>query len=365
MAKNNAAVFDEKLLITAGIDPQIVLRLKGAMTEGTPLKDSIVRLLGIVDQQDACNRFTWTNIPAELSSQELERMLYLKGNLALFYEKTTQKFYILPYALDGTIDVYGRFNKIHPVPFGAGQDVDEKQETMADILSKKSYNVIKDVVLPEELISDPRRYMEDSAVILYDYNPQLSPNITPRSQLDKDLLCAMGDCIPFMRTALMNSTGVRGVRTTADASPEITLAAQTVYSAALNGKPYIPFQSNLEFQELTSGIAIRAEEYLIALQSLDNFRLSLHGISTGGLFQKKSHMLEAEQNMNAGKSSLVMADSLGVRHRACLIANSIWGIGMWCSASEEALGADRDGDGIVETNNGAEQEAEYADQSIQ
>lgn len=83
------------------------------------------------------------------------------------------------------------------------------------------------------------------------------------------------------------------------------------------------------------------------MQSLDNYRLSLHGLDNGGLFQKRSHMLEAEQEMNAGNVGLVMRDRLQCRQEFCNIANSIWGLDMWCEPSETVIGMDITGDGVA------------------
>ena len=86
------------------------------------------------------------------------------------------------------------------------------------------------------------------------------------------------------------------------------------------------------------------------MQALDNFRLSLYGLDNGGLFQKKAHMLEAEQDMNAGNIKLVYQDGLTIRQKFCDIVNSIWGLGIWCEASETVVGIDKNLDGEVADN---------------
>jgi hypothetical protein len=83
------------------------------------------------------------------------------------------------------------------------------------------------------------------------------------------------------------------------------------------------------------------------MQSLDNFRLSLYGLDNGGLFQKKSHMLEAEQEMNTGTVGLVMQDGLTIRQKFCDIVNSLFGLGVWCEISENVIGIDKNMDGQI------------------
>ena len=84
------------------------------------------------------------------------------------------------------------------------------------------------------------------------------------------------------------------------------------------------------------------------MQSLDNYRLSLYGLDNGGLFQKKSHMLEAEHETNTGNTGLVAEDGLRNRQKFCDIFNSIFAEEiddlMGVVPSECTLGIDRNGD---------------------
>ena len=112
--KGMPKMVDLDLLIQAGIDPKTGLPRK--MAKRKNLKPEIKRALRIIDEQDAINRYVWYNLPCNITSQELERMLYYKGQLCFFYMKDLEQFFFMPYALDGTIDFYGRYNRVHPVP---------------------------------------------------------------------------------------------------------------------------------------------------------------------------------------------------------------------------------------------------------
>ena len=68
-------------------------------------------------------------------------MLYYKGQLCFFYDKDLEEFYFMPYALDGTIDFYGRFNTIHPIPMTAGTD-DKAGKAQAQYLANKKLKCI-------------------------------------------------------------------------------------------------------------------------------------------------------------------------------------------------------------------------------
>ena len=94
---------------------------------------------------------------------------------------------------------------------------------------------------------------------------------------------------------------------------------------------------------------------MLAMQSLDNLRLSGYGIDNGGLFEKKAHELQTEADLNGGPVGLVLQDGLSIRQNFCNIVNSIWGIGIWCEPAENIIGADINGDGVVYDRNDAGQ----------
>lgn len=329
-----------------GLNPKTGLPYKFGGTD-SQLQTEIKRFIRVQDEQDAVNRYVWYNLPAGLSSQELERMLYYKGQLCFFYNKDLNQFYFLPYALSGTIDLYGRFNTIHPVPMASGTTQDEKNQVkrITDWLSTLQLNVARDVVLPENLTLE---MLTNSTVILNDYTNQLSQTLVPRQQLNDALISVEADCIPFMRTALLNGTGVRGVRVSnEDEAFQVMEASKSINDSALAGQKYLAMVGDLDFQDLTDGSVIKSEEFLIAMQALDNIRLSGFGIENGGIFQKQERKLVAEANMASGSVSFALQDGLAQRQWFCDIVNSIWGIGIACEVSEIASGMDKNLDGEI------------------
>jgi len=362
MAKNNAKMYDPNVAIAAGINPNTGLPYR--MDAGKPceLQNNIRKQLRVMDEQNAINRYTWTGTPKGLTGKMIERILYYRGQGMIFM--LGDKFYFLPYALDGTIDVYGRFTSITPLPFnGTSNDGGEgKNKPWIQGLSFEPVYEVADLeewvdMTPEAAIDA----LKKKAVILHDYTPQISQTIIPRQVLNDPLLDVMSECIPYMRTNLVNSTGVTGMRVNNEnESTEVYAASNAINKAALEGRKYVPLVGNIDFQELTGGNLAKSEEFMLALQSLDNYRLSLYGLDNGGLFQKKSHMLEAEQEMNAGSTGLVAEDGLTNRQEFCTIFNSLFGYQMWCEPSECTMGIDRDGDMIAGSDGEAATERKMA-----
>ena len=344
---NNACIPNLQPFIAAGFNPKTGLPMKYG---GDPklLKDDVKKFLRLIDEQDAVNRYVWYNLPANLTSQELERMLYYRGQLCFFYCKDLEEFYFMPYALDGTIDFYGRYNRIHPVPMTSGTD-EKGNKAQAEYLADLKLKCVYGVKLPEEL---ELKDLYNSTVLLHDYTKQLAQSILPRASINDPLLDVMAECVPFMRTSLLLGTGVKGVRVNdADQAESVKDGGKALENAALTGEAFVPIVGNIEFQELTDGQVIKSEEYMLAMQSLDNLRLSGYGIDNGGLFEKKAHVLQSEADINGGPVGLVLQDGLSIRQNFCNIVNSIWGIGIWCEPAENIIGADTDGDGLTYDRN--------------
>lgn len=316
MAKNNAALYDVNTLIAAGINPQTGLPIKlGSMTNTL----NLLPLLEEMDRQDFVNKGSWYNLPSGLDGELIERILYYRGQGAFFYMKTNDTFYFLPYALSEDIDVYGRYKSITPVVFG-GSDKDDKI-WIPGLKKNVAINL-------EEY--DANDWYDNYCVLLTDRSKGVSQNVVSRQSLNHDLLVAMSEAIPMLRTNLLSNSGIKGMRVQSEADAvQVNLASKSITDAALNGKPWVPIVGTVEFQEMTNTGVMRTEEYLSYFQALDNLRMKTHGFESGGVFEKKSQMLQDEASLNASQSSRVMDDTVRVRQEFCTLVNIIWGLSIW------------------------------------
>lgn len=350
MGRNNARIPDIQTIISAGMDPKTGLPLSISSLSGDELKPNIKKLLRIRDEQDAINRFVWFNLPDGLSGQLLERILYYRGQGAFFFMETTGEFYFLPYALNGTIDCYGRFTGITPLIFNGKSEVEgedkKKMHFIQDMVKKPIYEAIDAYEMDDK---DFVSAFTDGCVLLSDYSNQISQVNISRQILMDPLLDVMSDIIPFCRTSLLNSTGVKGIRVdTEDEASNVQAASASIDHAARTGRKYIPIVGHVDFQDLTDGShGADPEAFLLTLQSLDNFRLGMYGIENSGVFNRKGTTLQSQQDLNAGSTSLAMQDSLTIRQRFCDIVNSIWGLGISCERSENITMADMNMDGMI------------------
>ena len=348
---NNAKLPDIKTLMQAGIDPKTRLPIKMTSSDECGLQESIKAIIRTNDEQLAINRFQWYGLPKGLTGNLIERVLYYRGQGMLFYMPTDERFYFLPYALDGNIDVYGRYTAVTPVPFAGTPSSTEKDGEIKPWIKGLRRIPVYDFDPLEEVTMDA---YENSCVLLSDYSKAVSQTVVPKSVAVEPIIDLESRMLPYMSTALSNATGVSGVRVNSpDEVYTVIEASKRINECALTGEKWVPMEGSMEFQDLSPAQVAKAEEFLLAMESIDNFRLGTYGVENGGLFQKKANMLQTEQAMAGGGASTgcILNDSLLQRQEFCMLVNNIWGLGIWCMPSENMQEQDLNMDGIVGDTN--------------
>ena len=159
-------MYDLNPYYAAGIDPKTGLPIKaGDNGVSCIAKDDIKKQLRILDEQDAVNRFTWYNLPKGLNSKLMERILYYRGQGMFF--KLQDKFYFLPYALNGTIDVYGRFTEVTPLPFNGKSRAESKDGKEKPWITGLTRQCLYEIELPEDYIDEEGNKYEQTINSFY------------------------------------------------------------------------------------------------------------------------------------------------------------------------------------------------------
>lgn len=339
---NETITFNKKAFINAA---------QKRKASNNALQGSLLTALRVLDETDAINRFRWYGLPEGIDENLIERIMFYRGQGALFYIKGLERFFFLPFTKTTdneatSLDVYGRYNAIIPLPFNGAS---EEGKVWIPGLVKKPYY---DILLPDEDLKKQREAFFDGCVILTDYSRQISQTIIPRQQLNEPILQVMSECIPLMRTAMIANTGVAGLKvTTEDEQSNVDAAAMAVYEAALTGKPWVPIVGSVQFQELTGSHVADAQQFLLSMQALDSFRLSLLGLDNGGILQKQTYQNLEERKDQSVNAGIILSDSLKQRQTFCDIANSIWGTSMSVEVNETIVNTDTNMDGMIDGNN--------------
>lgn len=293
-------------------------------------------LIKEMDRQQAIRRYTWFNLPDSITGELIERIMYFRGQGMLFYMSDIDEFKFLPFALAGDIDEVGKFLTVTPLPFNGTAGAEDKDKEVKAWITGLTKKPIYEFQLPEELTTD---MILDGCVILRDRSQAISQTVVSRNTLN-DVICRMeAEALPLARTSIIAHSGVKGVEVPdTDCFDNVLQASKTMAKAAMAGYPYIPVIGTIKFQDLSESGSTNTQENLMYMQALDNYRLQSYGIESGGVFEKKSHTLESEQQMNSANNGLIYNDGLEERQHFCAIVNSIWNLGIWCEPSENILG---------------------------
>lgn len=306
-----------------------------------PYKDRFVKQLRIMDEQQFLTRYKWYNLPHGLNENLMERILYYRGRAMFFYIPADDKFYFLPFTFGKELDFYGRMNQCIPLPFTGSST---SNEIHSKVLSLETRTPVYDFQMDNMIWKD----YTGKCVICYDYSQQLSQTILPRQQLNEAIIDYEADMLPYLHTALMNATGVSGMRVNSDdEQAQVKVASLGVQNAALNGMKWLALTGRVDFQDLGQTSVSNAQEYLLAMQSYDNFRQMTMGLGDGTLFQTRAHMLQTQADMAIGRVDGIYQDGLNRRQEFCNLVNSVFGLGIWCDVSEQATGYDQNMDGLV------------------
>lgn len=335
--KNNAKLTDIHALLAAGIDPRTGLPIKLTGKKDS-LESDLKKLLRIKDESEFCNRLRWWNTGLTISSAMLERFLYYKYKLGFFW--FNGQFWVMPVTLSGTgsLDFYNLENEVTPVPYNDSASADMKK-----VLSSIKLKVVK-----EPMLTVSPQDFENSCVIIRDYTPQSDINSgIPRATLQEGVLSLEAGILPYMRTNLMNNTGVMGIKVTDQTEANQVLeAANAVDEAAKAGSPWVPILQQLDRQPLNNGGSSDSSTYLQAYQAVDNLRMSFLGINKSGIYDKSQYVNTMSSRQNT-PVQLSLTDALQCRQDACTLINSVWPLGITCELTESVLGTDYDGDGLA------------------
>ena len=305
----------------------------------------ILRVLGHKHMIETVERFEWKNLPPEIPTDLIERVLYYRFKGAMF--KCNERYLFLPFTLKGTIDSYGRYISVEPVLFTGQWKVagDGKLEGDIAFMTGKSYDTVYDLPQTEDPEEEGSEEEEESqntegeipilsgienndtkAVILTDSTLEVSQDFTPMEYLIKPFIEQLCDILVLVNIDLITSAKAFYV-VAKDANQKLAIEKEfaDLDSRILNGKRIVVVTSPTELKELNGSSAKDTARYFQSYQSVDNLRKDVIGVDNGGTFMKQEHTTEMETENNSNGGSLVMNNALRMRKDFCLIANKVFG----------------------------------------
>lgn len=304
------------------------------------LKKDIDNILVRIDREDFITRFKYNNLPKELklSKYDIERMIYYK--YAVAFAKYEDRYFLLPFALDGNVDIYGRYKYIKLMPYSTEEDKKKYiNKQLEELLSGLTFKVIYNEQDLEETSEN-----ELKAVILKDYISGFNVNYdVPRYQLNMPLLNLESVFLPYMRTSLKLSSGVDLIRVNDENESEDVLQAMSrIDDAITSGVPFIPVKGSLDFQALGDSAVTKVQDYFLAFQSTDNFRLNTMGLSNGGLFEKQERETIQEQATNTVNCNARLKQEYELRKEQIDLINKTFGLNISIQINQDLLNTQKE-----------------------
>lgn len=364
---------DIQTLIGLGFDPAQIDKLAtylSGVSICTNRLDAMKKILRKNDRQQFVNRFVWENLPNDLTSEFIERVLYYRYSGIFFYIPELETFNFLPYVGRG-IDEKGRYTTCSPLPFNGSSEKKEKNITfyIPGLELAPIYDITKttpyDVPMFDSNggLSGSRKFIPqlDGCVILNSYCRDLGQRAIPEQEMIDPLLEMMAEAMPLARTNLIANSGVTGMRVNSgDEYSNVDAANKSIEAAALTGKRLVPVVGTLDFQEFANRGGTDGEQFFLYMQALDNFRLQSYGLKNNGLYEKNQYVNNTMAGNTQANVGQVLEDALKLRQEFCDLINATWGLGISVKASETITNSDTNFDLQTLDNTPAQQQLQQS-----
>lgn len=307
-----------------GKNPELIDSLFAIADEKVKRYKALFRKLDLIQYTRRIMKF---NLPYGADAKIMSRILYYRGQLCFFYREESQKFYHLPFALNGEIDCYGRYLDVTPLLWRGTDDNKEDKQFMKDLTLYPIYEPL----IPEQVTKEVQT---KGCVIFDDRMKDLTEKLVPPYIMQEPLIELEAKLLMLIETAAMNKVGIKGIK--ADGPDDCTKIIQAGLSKmlfALTGTSYLPVDSSFQTIQELNDVNVNIQELFASLQAVDNFRLMQLGIQNGGLFEKQGTELQAQFAFGVSNTKLIEQDAVFNWQESCDIVNSIWGKNMYAVAT--------------------------------
>lgn len=219
------------------------------------------------DFNQCCSRYVWENLPNELSSWNIERMLYFRGTLAGFLYK--ENFYILPYVMQGGINNYGFPTRIKPITYN-GDNIDDTFE------------------LPVDLVGDANERYD--AVLLYDALPYSTSGQSPsRYALNQIIINEICDTFARVNINIVVSNKKIFIKTKDPKQADIIRKELEI--AFDSDCPFAIITDEFDTETIQNSNDFNADDLFNTIKNYDAIRCFMSGISSKGFGAEKKERL--------------------------------------------------------------------------
>ena len=255
--------------------------------------------------QQAAGRYRWRNLPNGLKSYLVEQMLYWRGALCgfpnkdVFSNQPNGDFYILPFAVQDGVNMYGLPNGIKPMPY---------QGPISN--NKPSLQAKRSLVIDATGNYNPKA----EAVLLYDRLPRFNgKSFDSRVAYNACIINELAEIMARLHINIVTSTKKVWVKLMS--AKQQATAERELDEALGTDKPYVLVAGGYDFTVPNTEISINTQELWEAFSSYMALLMQSLGVQNAGVFNKKERQLVDEVQQEGAETSLIEDAGLEMRQQ--------------------------------------------------
>lgn len=341
-------MYDTEALLKAGI-PQTNKMIKYGNTidqNGNAVLPNLSKyslnydsLFSIMRQQnmiETLERYMWINVPFGLTADLIERLLFFRGKGVFYFNDKVDKFQFLPFALNGVIDEYGRYTRCNTLPFtGIDSESDKKGKTIktkTQTLIYQDLELVYDLPYNENMFKKIKEY-KTVGIILNDNSLGVSQQPIIRFNYVKPVLHMLSTLIQIINTAMYGNADHNLLQVENEGEfQSIQIQIDAINNDILKGKRFTPIIGKLPITPLKTTNSADLEGLFNTFNSLTNFLKSITGVANPGVFDKKAHLLQDEQQLNGSNADDIYYNGLRMRQEFCILIQAYYNYPIWCES---------------------------------
>jgi hypothetical protein len=314
--------------------------------------DSLYQIMRNHNRIETLERYMWLNVPFGLTQDIIERVLFFRGKGIFYFNDEVDKFQFLPFALNGTIDEYGRYIRCNTLPF-TGVDEEEKgskNKKKERRLIYENLDIVYDLPYNAEMMKMVKQ-KKTVGIILNDNSLGLTQQPIIRSNYVKSILHLMSTLMQIINTAMYGCADHSLIQVENESEiASINTQINAINFDILKGRRFTPIAGTLPIQPLKTNNTANLEGLFNTFNSLSNFLKSITGIANPGVFDKKAHLLQEEQQLNGSNADDIYYNGLRLRQEFCMMIQAYYNYPIWCESKRGMSGVQAENFSMGETN---------------
>lgn len=262
------------------------------------------------DMTQNISRYVWEDLPENIKSWDIERMLYYRTSLVGF--KLGGHIFILPYIISGTLNPYGYFSKVRPITYNGNAVGNSKQLIGGGLELSVNASGVPDG--------------EYEAVLLFDNVPRYSgSNIgISRYALNQIIIAEMAEVLARVNINLVIAN--KKIFLIAKDAQQADVIRYEISKSFDSDAPIDVLSSPLDVQTVQSTNDYQADDLFNVLKNYDAIRCFMSGIQSKNFgTEKKERLVSGELAGNEEQIDLIADMGLELRQNFADNMNRLFG----------------------------------------